>query len=106
MKLLNKSGNNLSHTLIVKNEPKVYLLANGKHADVPQEIAEIWLKFNGVEKYIEPQDLEKAAKEAEEKSQTELEALKKENTELKKKIADLEKAAKEAKTTKTTKTSK
>lgn len=91
MKLYNKSGNGLMHTLDGGN----YVLAQGGVADVPKEVANVWLKIKGVEKYIEPADLEKAAKEAEEKAKAERKALEDENAELKAKLAKLEKAAKE-----------
>lgn len=97
MKLYNKSGNGLQHG----TGKEIYLLPNGKTAEIPNEIAKKWLKIPGVEKYIAPADLEKAAKEAKAEAEKAQKALEAENSELKKKIADLEKAAKAKKTDKT-----
>lgn len=84
MKLLNKSGNGLSHTIkkIVngKEESKYFFLAIGKVIDVPEEIANLWLKIKGVEKYVAPEDLA----EIEAKKDKEIEKLKKELAEAKK----------------------
>lgn len=95
MILINKGANPLCC--------KGYFLPKNKQTEIPDEIAKELLEIKGVEKYIAQADLEKAAKEAEDKVKAELEALKKENADLKKTIADLEKAAKEAKTSKTSK---
>lgn len=60
MKLINNSENGLMHTL----GSKVYFLAQGGIADVPKDVANIWLKIKGIKEYIEPKDLEKAKEEA------------------------------------------
>lgn len=93
MKLFNKSGNGYMH---IYNDT-TYTIASGGVADVPKDVADVWLKIKGIEKYIEPADLEKAAKEAEAKAAAERKALEDENAELKAKLKDLEKAAKKAK---------
>lgn len=99
MILINNGTNPLAHS--------GYVLPKGEKKEIPDHIAKEFLQIAGVEKYIEPADLEKAAKDAEKKAAKEIEALKKENEELKSKIADLEKAAKDAeKKTKEDKTSK
>lgn len=67
MKLINKTENNLNHF----EEGKMYFLGAGQFGDYPNNIAEIWLKVKGIEKYATPEDLE---------------AIKKENEELKKQI--------------------
>lgn len=98
MILINKGSNPFAYEgfLLPKNEKK----------EVPDDIAKEFLKIKGVEKYIAQADLEKAAKDAEEKSKAEIDALKKENEALKDRIADLEKVAKDAEEKKTSKTSK
>lgn len=92
MKLHNRCGNGLSHTLQEKEGDKVknvtYFIANGDFGEVPEAVAKIWLKIPGVTEYVEPEDLKKAEAEAKEKQ----EALEKENAELKKKLEALEKA--------------
>lgn len=82
MKLMNKNSNGFSHTAMKKVKidgeevlkPYTYTLNAGGVADVPKEIADIWLKIPGVEKYVAPEDLKKV----EEDAKKELEALKKE----------------------------
>ena len=83
MRIINKTRCNLSHF----EDGKMFYLAVGQDGDIPNNIAEIWLKINGVEKYATPEDLE---------------AIKKENEKLKKQIEEKEvKPVKvEAKTTK------
>lgn len=86
MKLQNKNGNSFSHTVMKKvkvdgqevTKPVTYTLGAGAVADIPDDIAKIWLKISGVEKYVAPADLEKVEEEA----KKELEALKKEADEL------------------------
>lgn len=56
MKLQNNSENALCHTL----KEKFYRLEVGKVLDVPNEIADIWLKFKGVSVYVSQEDVEKA----------------------------------------------
>lgn len=96
MKLINKTSNNLSHL----EGDKYYFLAVGKIEDVPEEIAKIWLKINGVEKYVSPADLERAKKEAEEKAKAEKKALEEENAKLKKQLEATKEEDKPKKTTK------
>lgn len=88
MLLINNGTNPLAHG--------AYRLPKGGKAEIPDDIAQDWLTIPGVERYIEPAELEKAVKEAEEKAKAEMKALQDENAELKAKIADLEKVAKEA----------
>lgn len=60
MRVLNNSKLNLSHGK--------YTLKIGESLDVPNNVAEIWLKIEGVTKFITPEDFEaekaKAVKEA------------------------------------------
>jgi len=51
---------------------KTHILNGGTTADVPDEVAEIWLKIPGVEKYIAPEDVTKAQKQAEAKAKEEI----------------------------------
>lgn len=82
MKLHNKTSNGYSHTVLKKvkvdgqevTKPVKYTLNPGAVADIPNDIAKIWLKIKGIEEYVAPADL----KEAESKAQAEIEALKKE----------------------------
>lgn len=74
MKLYNRSNNGLTHT----EGTKVYILAKGATAEIPDNIAKIWLKIKGIEKYIGQDDLKKAEKEAQAKAKAEREALEKE----------------------------
>lgn len=86
MKLQNKNGNSFSHTVMKKvkvdghevTKPVTYTLGAGAVADIPDDIAKIWLKISGVEEYVAPADLKKVEEEA----KKELEALKKEADEL------------------------
>lgn len=50
MRVLNNSKLNLSHG--------EYTLKIGESLDVPKQIADIWLKFEGVTKFITPEDIE------------------------------------------------
>lgn len=50
MKLINNSKYNLSH--------EAYSLATGKILDVPEYVAALWLKFNGISKYSPAEDVE------------------------------------------------
>lgn len=94
MKLLNKSTNGLSHivTEIVNGKPveKTYFLGIGQNLDVPEEVAKIWLKIKGVEKYVSPEDLTKL----EAKKDEEIAKLKKELAESKKEKKTAKKTAK------------
>lgn len=65
MKLYNKCGNGLSHTLLEGNTPKFYFLANDAIGEIPDEIAKIWLKFKGVTEYVSPEDMAKLKAENE-----------------------------------------
>lgn len=84
MKLMNNSENTLIHGM--PNEKNFYKLEVGKILNVPDEVAELWLKYKGVIKYAEPKDVEKVSEE-----KAELEAKVKE---LEKKLADKKPAAK------------
>lgn len=61
MKVFNKCGNGLSHSL----KGNVYYLANDTIGDIPEEVAKAWLKIKGVTEYIAPEDLEKLKAENE-----------------------------------------
>lgn len=65
MKLINKTLNNYSHVDFTNGKTKTYFLASGQSADIPDTIAKTWLKIAGVEKYADPEDLEKLKKENE-----------------------------------------
>lgn len=60
MRVINNSKLNLSHD-------KFYLKV-GESLDVPNEVADIWLKLEGVTKFVTPEDIEvekaKAVEEA------------------------------------------
>ena len=56
-----------------------YMLRVGETKDIPEEIAKIWLKLDGIEEYVEPADLAKLEKENE-KLKKQLEAAKKTTT--------------------------
>ena len=71
MKLINKTQNTLQHG--------EHFLRVNTVADIPEDVAKIWLKINGVEEYAEPADLKKLEKENE-KLKKELEAAKKTTT--------------------------
>lgn len=61
MKIFNKTGNGLSHSL----DGKIYYLANDTIGEIPDEIAKIWLKFKGVTEYVSPEDMAKLKAENE-----------------------------------------
>lgn len=67
MKLINKTMNTLQHG-------EHFLRVNAVE-DIPEEIAKVWLKINGIEEYVEPADLAKLEKENE-KLKKQLEAAK------------------------------
>ena len=50
MKLINNSMNNLSHG--------EYYLAIGSIEELPEEIAKLWLSFEGVTQYYSAEDIE------------------------------------------------
>lgn len=60
--------------------------AAGAIQDIPADIAEIWLKINGVVEYVDPE--KNKVKEAQ--SQAKIEKLEAENKELKEKVKELE----------------
>ena len=60
MKLINRSKNALSHNF----NNQILRLEIDEFKDVPKEVAQIWLKYEGVEVYISPEDLEKAKEKA------------------------------------------
>lgn len=55
MKVFNKSGNGLSHSL----NGKIYYLANDTIGEIDDAVAKVWLKVTGVTEYVAPEDLEK-----------------------------------------------
>lgn len=97
MKVINKTGNGLSHTMPINGNMERFYIPNGGILDVPEEIAGIWLNLGGVEKYIDQADLEKAEKEAKAKAEAEKKELEEKNKALE---AQLEAMKKEAKPTK------
>ena len=102
MKIQNKTSNGFSHVMKEQDEKGylkdvLYTVAAGGVADVPDEVAQVWLKIPGVVQYVAPEDLKKVEEEAKAKQA----ALEKENEALKAKLAELE--AKEEKAEKETK---
>ena len=93
MKITNRTGNGLSHSLYEGKDLIHYYLGNGETKDIPDNIAKIWLKFPGVDKYIDQADLERAEKEAKAKA----EAVAKAKAEKMKKDEEKRKARAEAK---------
>lgn len=89
MILINNGANPLAHS--------TYKLAKGAKADIPDDIAKIWLDIRGVERYIAPADLEKAEAEAKAKTEAEKKAYEAEIEKLKAEITDLKKGNTEAK---------
>lgn len=92
MKVINKTGNGLSHSMVINGNVERFYIPNGGILNVPEEIAQIWLNLTGVEKYIDQADLEKAEKEAKAKSEAEKKALEEKNKAL---LAQLEEMKKE-----------
>ena len=93
MILENKSERTFQHSYIDKNKKLVTLnLKPNTHMEIPNKVAEIWLKTGEVVEYVDPAEAKKAAEEAE-KIQAELE---KENADLKAYIKKLEAEAKKA----------
>ncbi len=80
MRLINNSTNPLAHG--------GYRLLKGEKKEIPNEIAQEWLKIPGVEKYVAPEDVTKAQKQAEAKAKEEIGKLK---DELEKAKAEIEK---------------
>lgn len=93
MKLYNKSNNGLTHT----DNGNTYVLAKGATAEIPDDIAKIWLKIKGIEKYIGQDDLKKAEKEALAKAKAERESLEKELQKTKEELAKTKEALAKAK---------
>lgn len=81
MKVINNSIYNLSHDLFEGNKRTSYRLEIGSFSDIPQEVADKWLKIEGVKPYVTPEDVEAEKKKAVE------EALKAAKTEETKKAA-------------------
>ena len=72
MKLVNRSGNALMHNVFDNSQMvETYLLKVGEALDVPEDIAKLWLKIDGVEKCIEQEELDKAVQEALKKAKAE-----------------------------------
>lgn len=95
MKLYNKSTNPFSHAYLNDDKETVYLILKPqKTLDVPDDIAELWLKYDGVEKYVAPEDIEKAAAEKAKEKEEEIKAKVKAEVqeEIDKLKAELEKA--------------
>lgn len=66
MKLYNKNTYGFSHLKIDDNRKKTLITINAQEIkEIPDDVAEIWLKYNGVEKYVEPEDVEKLKAELE-----------------------------------------
>lgn len=66
-----------------------FILPKGKRMEVPEEIAKEFLKIDGVEKYIAPEELEKAAKTAKAEADAKVKALEAENDKLKAELEEL-----------------
>lgn len=64
MKVINNSIYNLSHDLYEGNKRTSYRLEIGSFSDVPQEVADKWLKIEGVKPYVTPEDIEAEKKKA------------------------------------------
>lgn len=77
MKVINNSIYNLSHDLFEGNKKTSYRLEIGSFSDVPQEVADKWLKIEGVKPYVTPEDIEAEKKKAVEEA---LKAVKTEET--------------------------
>lgn len=95
MKLYNKSTHPFSHAYLNNDKETVYLILKPqKTLDVPDDIAELWLKYDGVEKYVAPEDIEKAAAEKAKAKEDEIKAKVKAEAqeEIDKLKAELEKA--------------
>lgn len=62
MKVINNGSNSFIHTI----GDKTYKLGIGGVADVPKEVAKIWLQYEGVKEHAEVKDLEEANKKIKE----------------------------------------
>lgn len=60
MKLKNNSKNAMMH----KYGKDYLILEVGQVLDVPKAVADIWLKYKGIEVYITPEDMEKEKQKA------------------------------------------
>lgn len=64
MKIENKSGHALSHIIIGKDNKKTtYFCKNGGNLEVPDDIAKLWLRIDGVKEYADPAELKKLQEE-------------------------------------------
>ena len=91
MRLYNKSKRIYQHSFYNKeNKLEVLNLKPGQNADIPADVAKLWLETGDVVEYVDP----KEAKAKEAKAEGEKKALQKENEDLKAKIAQLEAEAK------------
>lgn len=80
MKVINKTKVTYQESTIdADGNVKFINLEPGKVAEVSNEIAEKWLKINGIEEFVDPE----AAKAKENELKAEIEKLKAENTQLK-----------------------
>lgn len=71
MKIENKSGHALSHIVVDdKNKKTTYFCGNGKVLEVPDDIAKLWLKIDGVKEYADPAELKKLKEEIAELKET------------------------------------
>lgn len=71
MKIENKSGHGLSHIVVDdKNKKTTYFCKNGEYVEVPDEIAKLWLKIDGVKEYADPAELQKLKEEIAELKET------------------------------------
>ena len=81
MLLENFSRRVFQHSHLDENQRvKVLELKPGHHAEIPDEVAKVWLGYEGIREYIDPA----IARAKEEVMQAQIEALKKENEALKK----------------------
>lgn len=91
MRVQNNSKRTYQHTTLDKDKKIVTLnLYPGENLEVPDDIAELWLKTGEVIEYVDPQEAKKTAEAAAKKQA----ALEDENAKLKEQIAKLEAAAK------------
>lgn len=90
MLLINNSRNALAH---IRDG---YKLEKGAKADIPDYIAKVWLEIPGVERYVDPAELEKVKAKVEAEAKEKQAALEKENEDLKKQIQELKDAAAKA----------
>lgn len=89
MKLINNSKLALTHGIPSQSNKDFYKLGIGEVLEVPDEVAKLWLKFDGVKEYAEPADIKKAEDEAKAK-EAELEEANNKIAELETKLKELE----------------